>query len=272
MYFLILLHDTINNLSSAVLSLSALSLVCSFITLPAILNQTIPPMLTILLSLIYSLYYAVFPSQDTSRSFSFLQKLWNNPYCKLKAFFIPDLYFGIAKSLQTLTVLRYIRASLQLTKTITTDLTACCVGILSSSIAFYATKNPRSHYSIQKNTIDFVLNAYTSCGYLYLLHFTAPLPISTLLTLFLFTATLSVLTERHKNNQPHDYKFYPNSQNPATASSLAPKSAPDSNPQHSKRQQCHDNHLSSWLPELPSAIFFLSNPLLSLKLKISYIL
>ena len=212
---LIFLHATIKNISHLVLGLSLLSLLPRPIIAILTLNQLLSPAAITILTISYSAYLAHTSEQET-KPFNYpgkqlIKKISNF----LKKNIVPDLYFGICKGLQSLTVISYIRASLHLPKTIITPSISFVIGSVSATLSSYSKEKSKSHsFHLSKNAIDFFLNTITSCGFLYLLNTTSALSVTSLSVLFFCLISLSIFVEsenikntlsvsKHNSNQQH---------------------------------------------------------------------
>ena len=147
-----------------------------------------------------------------------LYQSMNNLLASYKKSRFCHLVFGASKGLQSLTVIRYIRASMSLRRTIKTPIIAFIIACLSTISSLKQPDSQTAH--ITRETISFVLDAATSIGFLYLLNYSSPwsFPILALGLILLTILSISVEHEPFHCSSPYEKQIphYPHKQRPAS--------------------------------------------------------
>jgi len=193
---LVFLYRCIQNISTLVMFLSVASLLPSTVILSLTLGGNLSPAIITLLTIAISFMLTLFPTSYQHPSSSFWVRTLQKMSLIIKNSVFSDFYFGICKGLQTMTVLSYFRASLSLQQTYRTPMIAGFVAALSIVASFCEkhTTSPRAPHLIT-STVDFVLNALTAGGFLYLLNTFHALPVGLLCVCTLSLVALSVSVE-----------------------------------------------------------------------------
>ena len=193
------LHHCIQHLSTVVCYLSYLSFLPSAY-LQAILHASLlsPPIITtavILTSFTLSLSDLAYEASPTQHSHTqhFSLPKWLAHYLPTRCY---PYFFGVSKGIQSLTVIRYFEASLGWQQDFSAPLTATIIGAISMTV-YYCNQSAYRSLSayVATETINFVLNATTAFGYLYLLNQTAPWSLPSLLLGLAILISLSIFIE-----------------------------------------------------------------------------
>lgn len=192
------LHRFIRNLSTVVSYLAIIALLPQCILAPIIYFPLLSPPIITMAVLAVSLLLSLPPTPQKRQPKLSQWQHWtlyqsmNNLLASYKKSRFCHLVFGASKGLQSLTVIRYIRASMSLRRTIKTPIIAFIIACLSTISSLKQPDSQTAH--ITRETISFVLDAATSIGFLYLLNYSSPwsLPILALSLILLTTLSISV--------------------------------------------------------------------------------
>lgn len=199
------LHRFIKILSSVVSYLAITAILPQRILMLVIYIPLLSPLVITMVVFAVSLFLCIMPEQPKQRKWQ--KWMLSQNICHLLQLYkktrFYHLVFGASKGIQSLTVIRYIRASLSLRRTIKTPIIAFLIAALSAISSLKQPNHQTAH--ITRETINFVLDAATSFGFLYLLNYTSPwsfpvlslgLTLLTILGIFVEKESLKEISEK----------------------------------------------------------------------------